>query len=554
MCRRLAFCCIVLVMCGGCGAPQEIVPEALHLSYLRDKESYEELFRMTRATSAEPIREQVIGGVVPHHMFVGHEIARLYETLRLQSPSIVVIIGPNHFSQGRSAIQTTDHGYETPYGTVDIAMDVVRDLEKSGIAQIEPTTFDTEHSISTHVVFIKRTFPQARVVPIVMSAGASGLQTTALAAALDKYLPKDALVLASVDFSHYLPPDVAAFHDDYAEAVMEQFAFEHVRNLEIDSAPSIETFLSYLTLRKAQNIAYEHHTNSADFIVGSVPAETTSHFFMAFTKGKPQSYPFSTLLFFGDTITGRGIADQLATGEDPLKAMRGDENRFFRGISVVGANLEGPLTTEAKNNKKIVSFAFDPVSTIALLKGMGLTVASIANNHIDDAGPQGMKDTVTFLQQAGIKAAGYPDPCTVMTVIHGTMAICAFADLSGVLDLERASEAIRAVRSQTDFLVVSIHWGTEYSQKPTDRQRLLSTEFMNAGADAVIGHGPHVVQPIEWIHGKPVLYSVGNFLFDQPDPKLSNGIAAGLTFSGSTVSLRIFPLHTAGGRPRLEKP
>ena len=77
---------------------------------------------------------------------------------------------------------------------------------------------------------------------------------------------------------------------------------------------------------------------------------------------------------------------------------------------------------------------------------------------------------------------------------------------------------------------------------------------MNAGADAVIGHGPHVVQPIEWIHGKPVLYSVGNFLFDQPDPKLSNGIAAGLTFSGSTVSLRIFPLHTAGGRPRLEKP
>ena len=79
-------------------------------------------------------------------MFVGHEIARYYETLRLQSPSIVVVIGPNHFDQGKSAIQMTDRGYETPYGTLQIALDGVQYLRRKGIATVEPATFDNEQT------------------------------------------------------------------------------------------------------------------------------------------------------------------------------------------------------------------------------------------------------------------------------------------------------------------------------------------------------------------------------------------------------------------------
>lgn len=96
-----------------------------------------------------------------------------------------------------------------------------------------------------------------------------------------------------------------------------------------------------------------------------------------------------------------------------------------------------------------------------------------------------------------------------------------------------------------------LHWGIEYATEPNDRQREVAKALLVAGANAVVGHGPHVVQPLEWIDGKPVFYSIGNFLFDQPDPALSSGIVAGITLAPNGVGAMGFPIETTNGMPRL---
>lgn len=547
--RSIAALACVLAL-AGCVSPRE--PSGIaHASFWQAKQAYEDFYETDTARGGTPIGEKIDGMVLPHHLFVGHEIARAYNALSAQEPSVVVVIGPNHFSQGKNDIQTTDGAFETPYGALEPDARIIDGLVAKGLARIEPATFDGEHSISTHVAFIEKTLPRARVVPIALRIGARPDRMDELAAALDELLPRDALVIASVDFSHYQRADVAAFHDAYSHAAIERFSFDDVARLEIDSPESIRTLLRYLEKRESQRLAYDRHTNSADFTVGEPPAETTSHFFMAFARGEPVASPFATVQFFGDTIVGRGIGEMIDRGVDPLRRIRGTEDRFFRGATVGIVNLEGPITDAAPTKDKPILFAFDKEKTISILRQMGVDVANLSNNHVEDAGERGRKDTVDALESAGILPVGSSEPCATLRIINGTMAICSFTDLHGFLDVKKISDTIASVRGKADFVVVSMHWGVEYADEPTPGQRAKAKAIVAAGADAVVGHGPHVTQPMETIDGKPVFYSIGNFLFDQPDPTLSSGLVAGLTFGPNGIEATGFPINTTTGDVRL---
>ena len=120
-----------------------------------------------------------------------------------------------------------------------------------------------------------------------------------LAVELDRILPDDALVLASVDFSHYVPEIVADFHDHTSLTTLLNFEFDDIYDLEVDSPASLSTITTFLKLRNAQSPLYLSHTNSASFSDHPEIEETTSHLYFAFGEGEPMEKMGMSVLMFG---------------------------------------------------------------------------------------------------------------------------------------------------------------------------------------------------------------------------------------------------------------
>jgi poly-gamma-glutamate synthesis protein (capsule biosynthesis protein) len=128
----------------------------------------------------------------------------------------------------------------------------------------------------------------------------------------------------------------------------------------------------------------------------------------------------------------------------------------------------------------------------------------------------------------------------------------AFDDSVAPLDVAAAAEAVAAAAEQAAPVVVSVHWGGEYQAAPGPRQRALAEALVAAGADVIVGHGPHVLQRVEWIGESLVAYSLGNFLFDQPYPAdCRQGAILRITMQGRRiVAVAAAPTVVEHGRVR----
>lgn len=555
--RHMTAILFFTTLLSGCGPKTAYIEEKkstdflpVYSSFFTGKSTYEKFYE--RAGRVDPLSEHVVGAIVPHHLIVGTEFARFYEKLRNQTPSTIVIIGPNHFEKGRGLILTADGRYDTPYGPVKIDPKIQQVLRKSSLIAFDREPFVREHSISAEVAFIAKTWPNATIVPIILKSSVTQAQSEELGKLLADKLPKNSLVLASVDFSHYLPELVADFHDQMSEAAIRSFDMKRVMKLEIDSPASIVTLLTFLRARGAENIVYRKHTNSASFTGHPEFQETTSHFFLAFAKGKPTHEMTISAFFMGDAIFGRKIEQRFK--KDRLKMLdelAGTEDRFLYGSDISMLNLEGPITKEKPTKKAPITFAFNESVALPLLKRLKVNIVNIANNHSMDAGQQGIDDTLAALKTLHIDVIGHPsNPCLRTTIDEATVSLCGFDNTNERMDEAAAMNLVQEERKNVDRIIVSIHWGIEGNSEITYRQSEIARNFMDAGADAVIGHHPHVVQPLEVYKGAPIFYSLGNMLFDQEDPTLSSGLAVGLVFREKETLAYLYPLHTVNGRPK----
>lgn len=202
---------------------------------------------------------------------------------------------------------------------------------------------------------------------------------------------------------------------------------------------------------------------------------------------------------------------------------------------VVLANLEGPITdrTEAFDPTQQWSYNADPVVAQALAD-LGVDVVSLANNHAFDRGPEGLADTMAnaaavdlFTIGAGSTSAEARLPLLVRSDSM-TIAVTAFGDSGGAVTAAADRPGLRRASADNfvadlelahvagaDRVVAFVHWGENYADVD-DRQRALARSLVDAGYDLVIGHGPHTVQPIEYIDGVPVVFSLGNWIFGTP--------------------------------------
>ncbi len=168
----------------------------------------------------------------------------------------------------------------------------------------------------------------------------------------------------------------------------------------------------------------------------------------------------------------------------------------------------------------------------------------MANNHAGNYGKEGLSETIKNLDQAGILSSGVEERPVAYKQINNTrFAFLAFNSISydgaGVLIAKEdlIKKLILEARAQSDFVVVQMHWGTEYTRSPNDYQKTMGRFLIDNGADLVIGNHPHWVQDFEIYNGKYILYALGNFIFDQEwSQKTKEGVIAKVTISDNKVS------------------
>ena len=206
---------------------------------------------------------------------------------------------------------------------------------------------------------------------------------------------------------------------------------------------------------------------------------------------------------------------------------------------VAVGNLEGPVVAGApRTPANSFKFAF-PTSSPMALRAAGFNLVSLANNHTVDFGQKGYEETVGRLAEEGISSFGHPISGSAAYVkrIEQKNKKIAFFGYNATypsLDEKSALSEISGEResSPDQLIFIFIHWGEEYSLSAGDSQKKLAHEFIDAGATAVIGSHPHVVQEFELYKNRPVFYSLGNFIFDQYFSKE--------TQEGLMVSAKIF--------------
>lgn len=241
----------------------------------------------------------------------------------------------------------------------------------------------------------------------------------------------------------------------------------------------------------------------------------------------PTAAPRSwTLLAGGDVLMDRSEA----AGLDPFVGMV----PALASADLALVNVEMAITTRGTPARKPFVFRA-PTSAAATIASAGVDVVSLANNHARDYGKIGLLDTVAALDEVGVISVGAGATAAdayahriveipggprvafigvtqvVPTGFSATHRRAGVAGASG--QRERVLAHVRMAAEDADVVVVSVHWGIERDSCPSVTQRALARHLLGAGATAVIGHHPHVLQPVVTTEGQLVAYSLGNFVW-----------------------------------------
>jgi poly-gamma-glutamate synthesis protein (capsule biosynthesis protein) len=253
------------------------------------------------------------------------------------------------------------------------------------------------------------------------------------------------------------------------------------------------------------------------------------------------------ILFVGDIMLDRVVRRHI--DNKGFKYQFEGVMPLFENNDIATGNLEGTITSNPSLSEKdfsVLRFTFDP-QVVEELKGLGFSGFSLANNHAYDFGSEGFLETQANLERAGLFSFGSPynDLNLLSSVDSKNEHIC-FVGYHALYrrDIQPVVEAVTKGREACTYIIVFAHWGDEYTDVPTAKQKDAAHSFIDAGADLVIGAHPHVVQPIEIYKDKAIFYSLGNFIFDQDFLRATQlGLAVKLELSTSTQKFALVPIE-----------
>jgi Putative enzyme of poly-gamma-glutamate biosynthesis (capsule formation) len=304
-------------------------------------------------------------------------------------------------------------------------------------------------------------------------------------------------------------------------------------------------------------------------------------FLLLFSCSSGEKEDGLTLLFTGDVLLDRGVSP-IAESEGMPYLFEGVADDFARADAVI-INLECPLAdTLSPLGKQYIFHA--PTRYASGLRQAGITYACLANNHTNDQSRRGLRSTARALADAGITPLGYGPSAAARiqpVLIRGAgVTVALFNSVALTLEnwvpsdtlpdvCQLRAEALAAVihdykaAHPDHYAIAVLHWGAEFQESPSMRQRLGAAALANAGADAIIGHHPHVTQPFELISQPvdsltcghvdlkktPVFFSLGNFVFDQAPPSTRRALMAELVITPDTLTARAIPVTLRRCRP-----
>jgi poly-gamma-glutamate synthesis protein (capsule biosynthesis protein) len=266
----------------------------------------------------------------------------------------------------------------------------------------------------------------------------------------------------------------------------------------------------------------------------------------------------------GDVLLARAVPAALARDSAALRRIA---RHLWAGSRYIIGNLECPLADTAQPATKAFVFRANP-SWANWLHSLGLTHVSLANNHTLDQHIQGLRATARASRAAQLGLLGYQSDSLagcLPTVLGRDSSAVVFAysaftqPIPGegcVCGRDFAALCERVATYKTLFperaVLVYLHWGAEYAAQPSAAQRQQAHDLLDAGAAAVVGAHPHVVQPVEFYQGRPIVYSLGNFLFDQRGGATALGAQVDFDLqNGNVAATYIRPLHLVGAIPQL---
>ncbi|HHV98861.1 MAG TPA: CapA family protein [Clostridiaceae bacterium] len=277
-----------------------------------------------------------------------------------------------------------------------------------------------------------------------------------------------------------------------------------------------------------------------------------------------------SIVAVGDIMLGRGVGSRIKKQSLSYTHVFEKVADILKEGDIVFGNLEGPITDKthsltaySKTNTNGKFVLKGTTESFEALKYAGFNMLSLANNHILDYYQEGLFDTIDILKENGIAFSGagsnleearkpaiieknglkigllsYTDFADIVYAGNPRISFAAGENKAGVAPIkyEYIKEDIANIESEVDILMVSLHWGVEESFEILPSQVELAHDLIDSGADVILGHHPHQFQGMEVYKGKPIFYSLGNFIFDQNDPENQESFIVNMQFTGTKLT------------------
>lgn len=491
----------------------------------------------------------VTGIIVPHHLLAADLIARGYWAASAGHYRRIIVISPDHFHKVRKAFGTSREDLATVFGPLASDRQGVEAVAAhDDLVEVLPTIAH-EHGVMAEAPFIRHFWPEAEVIPLLASVNAGPGDWRAMVEVLKPLVTPDTLIVQSTDFSHYRPlaeaiardqESIAAIDADDPEAIGPLLQPSH---LDSKAAGYIQLALQREVFGAKPVVLA--NANSVDY--GTGQGSTTSYVVAAFVRDAAAGTAFSyadetTTLFAGDVLLGRYFLPLL---HDPASwaAIRDTVLKTTRGLPLV-INLEGVLLGGPVSGVNADAHVMSTEDAAPLLSALQVAAAGLANNHANDLGPDGRAESVRQLERLGIA----PLQHGVVTDM-GAFRLLPINFVGGKM----VGEAIAAphdldwvcARHAAPPLVALVHWGTEYTAAATDKERAIAQTLARCGVSLVVGaHSHQASGALEQVNGGAgqMLFSLGNFLFDQTSPRGSGALLELRVFQQGTVAARLIPV------------
>ncbi len=257
------------------------------------------------------------------------------------------------------------------------------------------------------------------------------------------------------------------------------------------------------------------------------------------------------IYFVGDIFLGRDVERRLVIeGADyPYRKIS-----IWNKDDVVVANFESAVPNPhvpAKDN----SFRFSTRSSfLPALRSFGVTHLSLANNHSFDFGAVGYNQTLSALSEADFSTFGHPAVVSTTSITYIPLsdlviAVMGIHTLYGYPSVDQLMPLFETMSANSDYQLVFVHWGDEYTSTPNTKVKSFAKVLVDLGADAIVGHHPHVVQSIALVDDAPVFYSLGNFIFDQYfSEEVQTGLVIELSKNEQGLSFSLLPVSSINSR------